>query len=169
MAPVAPEVAYGDTNIFVALFATPEHALHERALGLFRRVAEGQLAIILTSVIAAELCFVATRVLGWSRGEAAERLAGLLDADGLIVPEGETLRAALAEFGRSKRLAFADAYLAASALGAGPPAIATFDRALASVPGVRAVASEPTVPLFASGIPDLASRADEHMEGFGDN
>jgi len=168
MVSAAPDVAYGDTNIFVALFATPDHALHERALRIFRRVAEGELKIILTSVITAELCFVATRVLGWSRGHAAERLKGLLDADGLIVPEGETLRAALTEFGRSKRLAFADAYLAANALGTGPAAIATFDRALASTLGVRDVASEPTAPLFKSGLSDLASRADEYLEGFGE-
>lgn len=141
MAPTATTVAYGDTNVFVALFATPDHALHERALHLFRRVAEGQLAIILTSVVAAELCYVATRVLGWSRRQTAERLGRLIDADGLIVPEGEVLRAALRQFGQSRRLAFADAYLAASALGVGPAAIATFDRALGSVPGVRDVAA----------------------------
>jgi predicted nucleic acid-binding protein len=151
MPPAAPATAYGDTNIFVALFATPDHALHERALRLFRRVAAGELAIILTSVITAELCFVATRVLGWSRGQTADRLKGLLDADGLIVPEGELLRVALTEFGRSKRLAFADAYLAANALTAGPAAIATFDRALASTPGLRDVASEPTGSLFERG------------------
>lgn len=144
MAAAAPDVAYGDTNIFVALFATPEHTLHDRALRLFRRVADGDLHIILTSVITAELCFVATRVLGWTRAQAAERLTRLLDAEGLIVPEGDTLRAALSEFGRSRRLAFADAYLAAIALGTGPAAIATFDRALASVPGLRSVTSEPT-------------------------
>lgn len=139
MAAAAGQIAYGDTNIFVALFATPDHPLHERALRLFRRVVDGELTIILTSVVTAELCFVATRVLGWSRRHTADRLGGLLEADGLTVPEGETLRVALRHFGESSRLAFPDAYLAACALDAGPAAIATFDRALGAVPGVRLV------------------------------
>lgn len=134
-------IAYGDTNAFVALFATPDHALHERALHLFRSVADGRLGVILTSVVTAELCFVATRVLGWSRRETADQIGRLLEADGLIVPEGEVLRAALVEFGQRSRLSFPDAYLAASALVAGPSAIATFDRALAAVPGVQLIDS----------------------------
>jgi predicted nucleic acid-binding protein len=117
----------------------PDHALHDRALRVFRRVAEGELAIILTTVIAAELCFVALRVLGWSRRQTADRLGQLLEADGLIIPEAETLRLTLALFAANGRLAFPDAYLAARALDAGPAAIATFDRALGSVAGIRLV------------------------------
>lgn len=140
MASVAsPDLAYGDTNVFVGLFATPDHSLHEPAMRLFRRVAEGQVAIILTSVIAAELAFVAMRVLGWTRRETADRLGRLLEADGLIVPEGQTLRRAFELFGEHRRLALPDAYLAARALDAGPSAIATFDRALGALPGVRLV------------------------------
>jgi hypothetical protein len=28
--------------------------------------------------------------------------------------------------------------------------------------------AEPTIPLFTSGIPDLATRADDYLDGFGD-
>jgi predicted nucleic acid-binding protein len=133
------DIAYGDTNLFVGLFAMPDHALHDRALRVFRRVAEGELAIILTTVIAAELCFVALRVLGWSRRQTADRLGQLLEADGLIIPEAQTLRLTLELFAANGRLAFPDAYLAARALDAGPAAIATFDRALGSVAGIRLV------------------------------
>ena len=139
MAAAPTDLAYGDTNVFVGLFAAPEHALHERALRLFRRVADGEVAIILTSVIVAELCFVTTRVLGWSRGQTADRLGQLLEAEGLVVQEAPALRLALELFGRNRRLAFPDAYLAARALDTGPAAIATFDRALGSMPGIRLV------------------------------
>lgn len=139
--PVVPQdVAYGDTNVFVGLFASPDHALHERAIALFRRVAEGEVSIVLTSVILAELCFVSTKVLKWSRVRTAETLGALLDADGIVAPEGSTLRLAIELFGRERRLAFPDAYLAARALDAGPAAIATFDRALGTLPGIRLVA-----------------------------
>lgn len=137
----APEAAYGDTNMFVALFAMPDHTLHERALGLFRRVADGELAIILTGVVVAELCFVASRVLGWTRRQTADRLGALLEAEGLIVPDSAVLKAALDVFGGSRRLAFPDAYLAASAVVVGPAAVATFDMALARYPGLRSIGS----------------------------
>jgi predicted nucleic acid-binding protein len=134
-------VAYGDTNAFVGLFASPDHALHERALQLFRRVADGEVTIIVTSVVMAELCFVAGQVLGWTRRTTADRLTELLDAEGVLVQDLAATRAALHLFGRDRRLDFADAYLAARALTDGPAAIATFDRALASVSGIRVVNS----------------------------
>jgi hypothetical protein len=28
--------------------------------------------------------------------------------------------------------------------------------------------AEPTIPLFTSGVPDLANRADDYLDGFGD-
>jgi hypothetical protein len=28
--------------------------------------------------------------------------------------------------------------------------------------------AEPTIPLFTSGVPDLAARADDYLDGFGD-
>jgi hypothetical protein len=28
--------------------------------------------------------------------------------------------------------------------------------------------AEPTIPLFTSGVPDLATRADDYLDGFGD-
>ncbi len=51
----------------------------------------------------------------------------LLEADGLALTEGPTLVRALRLYGERARLDFADAYLAAAALGVGPPAVASFD------------------------------------------
>jgi len=133
------EVAYGDTNIFVALFASSDHALHDRALQLFRRVANGELTIIVTSVVMAELCFVAGKVLGWTRRTTVAQMTGLLDAEGVVAHEPAVMRVALDLFGRERRLDFPDAYLAARALTDGPGTIATFDRALASVSDIRAI------------------------------
>jgi predicted nucleic acid-binding protein len=135
------DLALGDTHIFVALFAAPDHALHDRALRLFRRVADGDLAIVITSVVMAELCFVCGHVLGWNRQATADRMLGLLDANGIVVDEPAAMRVALDLFGRHRRLDFPDAYLAARALTDGPGAVATFDRDLASVAGLRVITS----------------------------
>lgn len=135
----ATELAYADTNIFIALFAGEPHVLHDRALALFRRVAEGQLALIVTAVVVAELVYVGRSVLGWSRGVTTQRLVGLMEADGLVIPERSTIVRALALFARHRRLDFADAYLAAAALDLGPAAVASFDVAIHQVEGLQGV------------------------------
>jgi predicted nucleic acid-binding protein len=130
-------IAYADTNVFVSLFADARHPLHEAALALFRRVAEGRLRLIVTSVIVAELFYVADTILGWKRTITADRIAGLLEADGLVVPEGAVLARACALYGANSRLDFADAYLAANGLEVGPPTVASFDADLDRVPGIH--------------------------------
>jgi len=130
-------VALADTNVFVALLAGPSHPLHERSLELFRRVADGRLTLILTPVILAELVYACRMVLGWSRVVTADRLGRLLRADGLSVREQAILIRALELFGRHRRLDLPDAYLAATALMAGPAVVASFDRDYDVIEGVE--------------------------------
>jgi len=125
--------------VFVALLAGPAHPLHDAALGLFRRVADGSLALLVTPVIAAELVYVSRSVIGWSRAATAERLGSMLEADGLVVTERAVLRRALALYGERPRLDLADAYLAAAALEVGPPAVASFDADLDGLDGLRRI------------------------------
>jgi predicted nucleic acid-binding protein len=135
--PASLPIAYADTNLFVSLFADGRHPLHETTLALFRRVAEGRLRLNVTSVIVAELFYVASTILGWKRTVTAERIAGLLEADGLVVPEAAVLARACALYGADTRLDFADAYLAANGLEAGPPTVASFDTDLDRIPGIQ--------------------------------
>ncbi len=132
-----PDHAYADTNVFVALLAGPTHPLHERALSVFRRVADGELAVIVTPIMVAELVYVTRSVLGWARTLCARRLGALLEADGLVVTERATVLHALEMYAAGGRLDFADAYLAAAALEVGPPVVASFDADLDAVEGVR--------------------------------
>lgn len=134
---VTTEIAWADTNLFVALFADVAHPMHAPALNLFRRVAEGSLRLIVTPIVVAELVYVAEGVLGWTRRTAAERLAELLVADGLEVREQVALLRALELYGSHGRLDYADAYLAGSALASGPPVVASLDRDLDRVRGIR--------------------------------
>lgn len=134
-----PDFAWADTNLFVALLAGPGHPLHEPALGIFRRVADGELTLLVTPIVVAELVYVARSLLGWTRGVSARRLGALLEADGLVLTERATLLRALELYGGRSKLDFADAYLAAMALEVGPAAIASFDRDLDGVDGVRRI------------------------------
>lgn len=131
------EMAYADTNLFIALLVGPAHPLHESALSIFRRVAEGQLVLVVMPVIVAELVHVGRSLLRWTRGVAADHLGALLSADGLVLTEAATVMSALRLFSRHSRLDFADAYLAAAALEVGPAVVASFDARLDTVDGVR--------------------------------
>lgn len=133
--------ALADTNIFVALVAGPAHPLHEAALGLFRRVAEGSLTLIVTPVVVAELVYACESVLRWSRAAIADRLSALLRADGLTVREQTALIAALDLYRRGRKLDFPDAYLAGTALTDGPPAVASLDRDFDTIDGLVRVAA----------------------------
>jgi len=134
-------MAYADTNVFIALLVGPGHPLHERALSIFRRVADGELVLVVTPVIVAELVYVGRALLRWTRGVAADRLAELLSADGLVVAEEATIRRALRLYRERPRLDFADAYLAAAALEVGPAVVASLDAGLDSVEGVQRISS----------------------------
>ena len=134
-----PDRAYADTNLFIVLFAGPRHPLHEASLDLFRRVADGVLRVIVTPIVVAELVYVAERIFRWSRATSGRRLAELLEAQGLDVPEAAVLRRALSLYGTTRSLDFADAYLGAAALETGPARVASLDADLDRIPGVTRI------------------------------
>jgi len=137
----ASDLAYADTNLFVALLVGDGHPLHERALGIFRRVAGGDLGLIVAPIVVAELVYVSRALLGWSRREVADRLGAMLEADGLILAEGPTMLEALHLYGERRRLDIADAYLAAAAVTIGPVSVASFDTDLDGIEGVRRISA----------------------------
>ena len=134
-----PQVALADTNVFVALLAGPSHALHEDALALFRRVAEGTLILDVTPIVVAELVYAFRAIPGWDRAAVAAQLSNMLRADGLRVREGDVIDRALELFGTRPGPDFPDAYLAAIAVNDGPRAIASFDRDYDAIEGLQRV------------------------------
>lgn len=141
--PVRPPVAvaFADTNLFVALLVGPGHPLHETTLGIFRRVAAGELSLVIPSLIVAELVYVSSSILGWTRQVVSSRLIQLLSSDGLVVVEPAVIERALRLYGARARLDFADAYLAALALEIGPPVVASLDADLGSIDGVTRISA----------------------------
>lgn len=125
----------------MALLAGPDHGLHDAALGVFRRVADGALGLIVTPIVVAELVYVSRSLFAWTRRSTAERLGSLLEAEGLAVTEGAVIARALRLYGEHSRLDFADAYLAAIALESGPAAVASFDADFDTVDGIRRISA----------------------------
>jgi predicted nucleic acid-binding protein len=125
----------------VSLLAGPDHALHDPALEVFRRVADGALGLIVTPIVVAELVYVTRSLFAWTRRSTTERLGSLLEADGLTVTEGTVIVRALQLYREHSRLDFADAYLAAMALELGPAAVTSFDSDFDTVKGIRRISS----------------------------
>ncbi len=134
-------MAYADTNLFVGLLAGPDHALHDSALEVFRRVADGALRLIVTPIVVAELVYVTRSLFTWTRRSTAERLQSLLEADGLTIIERTVIARALQLYRERSRLDFADAYLAAIALEVGPAAVASLDADFDTVEGVHRISN----------------------------
>ena len=111
------------------------------ASSIFRRVADGNLSLIVMPLIVAEMVYVAGSLLRWTRRVTADRLGELLAADGLVVMESATLDRALRLYGERPRLDFADAYLAAVSLEVGPAVVASLDADLGTVEGIVRIAS----------------------------
>jgi predicted nucleic acid-binding protein len=134
------DTAYADANLCIALLAGPAHWAHESALQVFRRVAEGHLALILTPLVLAELVYATRTLFRWNRSEASRRLAAFIAADGLVIREESQVSRALSLFG-TNRIDFVDAYLAAVARDPGPQVVASFDRDFDKVDGLRRISS----------------------------
>jgi uncharacterized protein len=133
------DVAWADANPFVSLIVGPDHSTHPEALSLFREVAEGRLQLIVTPVIVYEIVNVLEFRYQRSRAPIASELGGILQADGLVTVEKDVLTAALDLYGHTERLDFADAYLAARAEIEGPSMVASFDRDLDRIEGIRRI------------------------------
>ena len=125
----------------MGLLAGPDHALHDSALEVFRRVADGALRLIVTPIVVAELVYVTRSLFSWTRRSTAERLGSMLESDGLAITERNVIERALQLYREQSRLDFADAYLAAIALEVGPATVASFDTDLDTVKGVRRISS----------------------------
>ena len=105
-------------------------------------MADGELGLIVTPIVVAELAYVARSLLGWTRQVAAQRLGP--PARGGWARRHRRVRGlarALRLYGERSRLDFADAYLAALALEVGPPAVASFDADLDVVEGVHRISA----------------------------
>ena len=132
--------AWLDANAAIALMEGPANALHDQAVGVFRRVAEGDLEVILTAPVMVELAWYLERRLRWSRTRSARRLAQLLASDGIVTFD-RALAGSVDLYRRHPRLDYVDAYLSACALAIGPTSVVSFDRDLDRVDGVTRIGS----------------------------
>lgn len=135
-----PQRGWLDANAAIALIEGPVHVLHGQAIEVFRRVADGQLEVIVTAPVIVELAWYLEHRLGWSRVRSATRLVQLIDSDGVIVLD-PVVAPSLELFRRYRRLDYVDAYLSACATTIGPAGVVSFDRDRDRIDGIARIGS----------------------------
>lgn len=134
------EVIILDTSFIVALHNARE-THHEKALELMTGIDEGLMGnpLVPEFVLSEALTVMAARIDLKTAGLVGRHIMGSEEVE--IVPCTAFMREALEIFAaqRSRRLSFTDATIVAISRSEGVPDVATFDRRLGRVRGIRAV------------------------------
>ena len=118
--------AWLDTNVAVRFLTRNPADLAERADRLFAKAQAGEIALRLTPMVVAEIVWVLTKVYRREMAEVVVGVSALLQADGILTDQRDTLLEAL-DLTLDKRVAFPDAFVAVSARQADEP-VCSFDR-----------------------------------------
>jgi len=100
-----------DANVLLRFLTGEPESLAQRAARLIRRAEAGEVLLVLSPLVVAEMVWVLKSFYRRSAGEIAEVLIPLFASDGLEVKDREILVGAL-ELARDKNVDFVDAVLA---------------------------------------------------------
>lgn len=114
-----------DANVFLRFLTGEPEAMAERAARLMRRAEEGEVLLVVSPMVVAEMIWVLKSFYRHSYSEIARVLVPLLSADGIEVEEREVLVLAI-ELARDKNVDFVDAVLALQAVRQGET-VCSFD------------------------------------------
>ena len=114
-----------DANVLLRFLTGEPEGMAESAARLMRRAEEGEVLLILSPLIVAEIVWVLKSFYRRTAAEVAHVLVPLLSADGLEVKDREILVGAL-ELARDKNVDFVDAVIALEAVRNGEE-ICSFD------------------------------------------
>lgn len=121
------ERLFADTNLFLRYLTNDVPQQADAVEGLLRRAAAGEVTLVTSSMVIAEIVWVLETVYGLSRTSIAEKVLAILNTPGLEVPEAEILLQAVIWYAE-QNVDFADAYNGAWMLAQGIDTVCTFDR-----------------------------------------
>ncbi|RPH56265.1 type II toxin-antitoxin system VapC family toxin [bacterium] len=116
-----------DANVLLRFLTGEPEGLAERSARLMRRAEAGEIRLVLSPLVVAEIVWVLKSFYGHSYTEIARVVVPLLSADGVEVEQREVMIQAL-ELARDKNVDFLDAVLALQAERNGET-VCTFDKA----------------------------------------
>lgn len=123
----AKESAWFDTNVILRFLLRDDSDLFKVVEPLFLRAEQGELVIFIHPLIVAELVWTLESFYGYPRRKISEVLMGLIEAQGVEVPEKEIVFGALQDY-EEKNVDFIDAYLTHYAAHQGHLTIYTLEK-----------------------------------------
>lgn len=119
--------AFADTNLFLRFLTQDPPEQAAAAEKVLRRAEAGELTLVTTPLVFAELAWTLRSFYGRTQGEIAQTLLALLNTPGLEVEASDRLIQATVWF-EEKNVDFIDAYHAAWLLEQPYSEVVTFDR-----------------------------------------
>jgi len=126
-----------DTNILVRHLTQDDAALSTRATAFLLEVAKGSISVLLPDAIVFETVFTLERPYKVAREAIAERLLEILELQHVVCPGGDMFRDVFELYIAHPGLSFVDCYLAVIAIAEDINCVATFDKKLGGLPGIR--------------------------------
>jgi predicted nucleic-acid-binding protein len=124
---MAAERALADTNLFLRYLTNDVPRQASAVEALLRRAQAGDLTLVVTSLIIAEIVWTLESHYHLAREDVRARVEAILNTPGLEVAESDLLLRAIRWYGE-KNVDFIDAYNAAWLLAHDIPRAFTFDR-----------------------------------------
>jgi predicted nucleic acid-binding protein len=129
-----------DTNVLLRYFTRDDEKQAPQALALLRRVERGEERIQTSPIVIFETVFILDRTYGMPRSSIHSLVKPVLELSGLSVPGKSLLLAALDRFAvASRKLSFADLYIALDAQSRGITEIYTWDKGFDRIEGITRV------------------------------
>lgn len=116
-----------DANVLLRFLTGEPEGMAERSARLMRRAEAGEVRLVLSPLVVAEIVWVLKSFYGHSYAEIARVVIPLLSADGIEIEQRELMIQAI-ELARDKNVDFLDAVLALQAVRH-HETVCTFDKA----------------------------------------
>jgi uncharacterized protein len=98
-----------DTNIFLRYLTKDDPVKYEHCLDLFKKAVVGKMDLITSNMVIAELIWTLLSFYKVSKAEVVDKMAIIVEADYLFIPDKEIILEALMVYGKNN-IDYIDAY-----------------------------------------------------------
>jgi predicted nucleic acid-binding protein len=98
-----------DTNVFLRFLTKDDPATFERCRDLFRKGIEGEVILVTSGMVIAELIWTLLSYYKVPKAEVVEKMAVIIGTKGIDIPDRDIIAESLILFGR-KNVDYIDAY-----------------------------------------------------------
>ena len=134
---VKPERIFADTNLFLRYLTNDVPAQADAVEELLRRASDGEIALVINSLVIAEIVWTLESYYGLSRNGIKDKILAILNTPGVEAGEGDLLLQAIFWYA-DKNVDFVDAFNAAWMFAEALETAYTFDRKhFSRIEGIR--------------------------------